>query len=341
MNSVIAKTGFDAWTGQLVRRLRRKYNDQCITILTYHSVSRKESIFTAGTNLRHHPREFERQIEYLSDQYNLMSLRDLAAALGRSEQPRRAVVLTFDDGYADSIRLALPILLRRRIPMTLFPVASVIGNRDLLWQHKLAWLIASGHEALVWDALRAEGWNVVGECGPLAEYVRRNYRSKLPSVLETLLNAVGASGAALAAEHRPYIEAEQIAEADPEFVEFGNHTDTHPVLSALTIREQNAEITVAQRKLRELTGRPPLAFAYPFGLKPHYTEDTARLVRDTGHHTALDMRRRMNVGGVDPFELSRKPAIRGPQSEFEKTIEDWPANALMAPPGDAQGRDGD
>ncbi len=41
----------------------------------------------------------------------------------------------------------------------------------------------------------------------------------------------------------------------------------------------------------------------------------------------MDMRRRINAGPVDPFELSRKPATSGSQVEFEKMMEDWPVNA--------------
>ncbi|MCG8405630.1 MAG: polysaccharide deacetylase family protein [Phycisphaerales bacterium] len=325
MTSVLTKTRFDTWTGRMVRGLRRRYNDHCTTILTYHSVCGQNSVFTAGTSLRHHPREFERQIDYLAEHYNLFSLRELVAMLERGEQPSRAVVLTFDDGYADAIRQAMSILYRRRIPMTIFPVTSVIGNRDLMWQHKLAWLVAEGHTSRVWDGLKAEGWNVNETDDSLVDYVRRCYRPVLLEVLESVVRSVGTSGRALAEEHRPYLESEEIAEADPEFVEFGNHTDTHPVLSALTIGQQMAEITAGHRHITELTGQSPLALAYPFGLKRHYDEDTKRIAANTGHRAVLDMRRRLNTGLVDPFELSRMPAPSGSQVDFEKMVEAWPA----------------
>ncbi len=340
MNAMLSKTGFDHWTGRLVRRLRRHYNDQCITILTYHSVSHEDSVFTAGTRLRCHPQDLEREAEYLAEHYNVMRLSDLVTMLEQSEQPSRAVAITFDDGYGDAIRQAMPILFRRRIPMTIFPVTSVVGNTELMWQHKLAWLVASGYESLVWDALECEGWSVPdapedsdkANHEPIDDFVRRNYQPHLPQVLESVLATVGTSGLALASRHRPYLEIDEIAAADPEFIEFGNHTATHPVLSALTVRQQSAEIEDARQKLTEWTGRPPATLAYPFGLKPHYSEDAKQLARNTGHRAALDMRRRMNVGLVDPFELSRKPTGDGSQKEFEMMIEDWPANARHSPP---------
>jgi peptidoglycan/xylan/chitin deacetylase (PgdA/CDA1 family) len=327
LNALLTRTDFDAWPGRLVRRLRRRHNDQCVNILTYHSVAKEGDVLTDGTGLRHHPAEFERQTEYLVEHYNPISLRELVAELERGETPQRAVVITFDDGYADSIRHALPILRRRRIPMTVFPVTSIIGNTDLMWQHKLAWLKANGHAAIVGEALKAEGFPPRDEAEPLTAFVRRCYRADLPEILEAVLRTTGRSGPRLAAALRPYLEPEEIAEADPEIVEFGNHTHTHPILSALSAERQEDEIRTARDTVLSLTGAAPVALAYPFGLKQHYNAVSIRIARETGHYAALDLRRRINAWPVDPFELSRKPAPSGSPIEFEKMIEDWPADA--------------
>ena len=333
MNAMLMKTEFDAWTGRLVRRLRRPRNTQCIHVLTYHSIAREDSVFTRGTTLRLDPAAFERHVDYLAEHYTPIRLSELLAALARGDRLHQAVVMTFDDGFADTMRRAYPVLYRRRIPMTVFPVTSVIGNTDLLWQHKLAWLEAEGYERKVLEAMQAEGFPSRTDDEPLADYARRNYRADLPEILEGVLRSTGHRGARLAAALRPYVEAEDLAEADPEFVEFGNHTHTHAILSALTPEQQRKEMTTARETLTALTGVTPIALAYPFGLKSHYNADSRRLACETGHRAALDMRRRINAGPVDPFELSRKPASCGTPLEFEKMMEDWPENAAAGVPG--------
>lgn len=329
MNAMLMRTDFDAWTGRLVRRLRRPRNTQCIHILTYHRIAREDDVFTQGTTLRLDPTVFERQIDYLAEHYNPVRLSDLIDALARGEQPRQAVVITFDDGFADTIRRAYPVMYRRRIPLTIFPVTSVIGNTDLLWQHKLAWLLAEGQERKVQEAMQAAGFPSRPDDDLLVDYARRHYRADLPDLLEEVLRASGHSGPRLAAALRPYVEPEDLAEADPELVEIGNHTHTHPILSALTPEQQQTEMSSARAALTGITGRAPAALAYPFGLKFHYNADSKRLVRETGHQAALDMRRRVNTGRVDPFELSRKPAACGSLISFEKMMEDWPENASL------------
>jgi peptidoglycan/xylan/chitin deacetylase (PgdA/CDA1 family) len=333
MSAFLRKTEFEAWPGRWVRRLRRRRNDLCINIVAYHSITPETSVFTDGTDLRHDPAEFERQLDYLTGHFMPVSLGDLITELEDGRTPQRAVVVTIDDGFADSVRQAAPILFRRRIPVTIFPVTSVIGNVDLMWQHKLAWLVAAGHEPLVRGALQAERYPAPDEGESLVHFTRRCFRADLPDILECVLRRTGNTGRELAGRMRPYLEPEEIAQADPQFVDFGNHTHRHPVLSALTPDQQLREIATAKDALAALTGRLPLALAYPFGLKRHYTDDSRRLARETGHRAALDLRRRINFGRLDPFELSRKPALRGSQVDFEKLMEDWPANAPLPPPG--------
>jgi len=61
--------------------------------------------------------------------YRIISLPDLVAHL-RSDRlpPGRAVVVTFDDGYADNYHLAFPILRKLRIPATIFLVSRAVGG---------------------------------------------------------------------------------------------------------------------------------------------------------------------------------------------------------------------
>ncbi len=329
MSNLIAKAGFDTWTGHFVRRIRQRYNDQCVNVIAYHSISNRPSLLTAGTMLRHSPAEFERHLNYLAEHYSPISLRALVDALATGDLPRRALVITLDDGFADSIRQAAPILARRRIPATIFPVTATIGNRDLLWQHKLTWLVSQGHEEKFFEAARGESYPIRKPGESAESFAREHYRADLPDLLESLLRRVGSSGSKLADELRPYLDEEEIAQAEPELVEFGNHTHTHAILAALAPDQLRREIVTARDLLSSLTGRPPVALAYPFGLKRHYNAESRRIAVETGHRAALDSRRRVNGHDTDPFELSRKPAPTGSQLLFEQLIEDWPADISM------------
>lgn len=74
---------------------------------------------------------FHRQMIWLRlRRYRVISLSELVDAFRNNRlPPARAVVVTFDDGYADNHAVALPILRRLRIPATVFLVSGAVGGK--------------------------------------------------------------------------------------------------------------------------------------------------------------------------------------------------------------------
>ncbi len=99
-----------------------------VPILMYHRITE----MPAGSLERYavSPRSFAGQMEYLHHQgFATVSLGDLVAhyQLGR-DLPRKAVAITFDDGYLDNYLYAFPTLRRYGFTATIFQVASCIGG---------------------------------------------------------------------------------------------------------------------------------------------------------------------------------------------------------------------
>ncbi|WP_204421184.1 polysaccharide deacetylase family protein [Burkholderia sp. MS455] len=110
------------------------------TILVYHRFSA-----TADDSMTVRVVTFEAQLRYLHEHgYHFVPLRDIvnwirdpAAVL-----PSRPVALTLDDGHRSVFEALLPIVLRDRLPVTLFIYPSAISNASY---------------ALTWDQLRTLG----------------------------------------------------------------------------------------------------------------------------------------------------------------------------------------
>lgn len=86
-----------------------------LVVLTFHRVSDQ---YTNGWTTR--PAEFVRQIDWLRKRYELISLEEVQERVRRGWNTRTAVAITFDDGYAENCQLALPLLIRWKIPCTYF-----------------------------------------------------------------------------------------------------------------------------------------------------------------------------------------------------------------------------
>lgn len=85
---------------------------------------------------------FARSLGFFRRHYNVVTLQQvLAARRGGTPLPPRAMLLTFDDGWADNVDHALPELQRAGLPGLMFVVADAVGRRQPFWQERLiaAW----------------------------------------------------------------------------------------------------------------------------------------------------------------------------------------------------------
>ena len=91
---------------------------------------------------------FEAQLSLLRNAgYQAMSLDDLWAGLVRhAPVPTRRVVLTFDDGYADSYTVVFPLLRRYGFVGTFFVVTSSVGTKDHLTVAQIRKMAQAGME---------------------------------------------------------------------------------------------------------------------------------------------------------------------------------------------------
>src|SRR5262245_7744000 len=79
------------------------------------------------------PEFFDAHLDVLSHDAHLVRLSDLAEFAGTTELPPRSVALTIDDGYADSLEAAAPIMDRYEAPATLFLVAGRSADAVFWW----------------------------------------------------------------------------------------------------------------------------------------------------------------------------------------------------------------
>ena len=94
----------------------------------YHAVAEHPRASTRRLSVT--PRSLEEQLAYLVGHgFTGMTFSDLADAFRTGKAvPKRSVVLTFDDGYADFAREAWPILRRHNFPATVFVTTGWIAD---------------------------------------------------------------------------------------------------------------------------------------------------------------------------------------------------------------------
>ncbi len=133
---VILAAGVLAW----VLYMRPRY---VLPILMYHSVN---PVALPADRLVITPGAFERQMRFLAERgYRVITVEEAAAFIAQKRSlPKRAVCVTFDDGFKDTYTYAFPILKRYGIRATLFVIVREVGRADRVSWDEVREMSASG-----------------------------------------------------------------------------------------------------------------------------------------------------------------------------------------------------
>jgi peptidoglycan/xylan/chitin deacetylase (PgdA/CDA1 family) len=101
------------------------------SVLVYHTISSPVEPMLADADIS--PERFERQLRWLSRWRRVVPLVETL----RARANRRLVAITFDDGYRDNLTVALPLLEKFNLPMTLFVTAGFLGREGYLSEDDL------------------------------------------------------------------------------------------------------------------------------------------------------------------------------------------------------------
>src|SRR3989344_2717645 len=74
------------------------------------------------------PENFRAQIKFLKENFKIIPLVKLVQDIRTKKVKNNSIAITFDDGYADNLYNALPILEEFRVPATIFLTSGYINE---------------------------------------------------------------------------------------------------------------------------------------------------------------------------------------------------------------------
>ena len=85
----------------------------------------------------------------------------------------------------------------------------------------------------------------------------------------------------------------------------GNHTWSHPLLSRLTIDEQENEIGKNHEWLNSMINRSVKSISIPYGKLDSFNEDTISVLSKLSYESSYVTERGINVGRRNPYYIFR------------------------------------
>jgi peptidoglycan/xylan/chitin deacetylase (PgdA/CDA1 family) len=292
-------------------RLASPFTGHGVAIVMYHSVMNNPSSaeMTLG-GIIHSSQVFRGQMELVARHFNAVSLDDVLLFLTANKTlPPRAVVITFDDGYADNYQAANDILKPLGIPAVFYVTVDCVERQRLPWPSLLRhafltskqdnWFELDGKQwALGSTEQRTQAFNRASEhCSKLSGRPQDEY-------VESLRQQLGTD------PPRPLprlmMTWEEVRGLARSGHTVGSHTLTHPNLAYITENEARTELLGAKNKLEQELAAPVIHFSYPCpALQPHWGDRTVRASREIGYRTAVTTNGGLVRRHHDPLSLRR------------------------------------
>jgi peptidoglycan/xylan/chitin deacetylase (PgdA/CDA1 family) len=280
------------------------------------------------------PKHFAEQMEVISKHANPISLGKLVQHLKEDSLPPKSIAITFDDGYADNLYQASPILEKYQIPATIFVCTGYAGKE--FWWDELERLIISsqtnlqtlhlqaGENQFVWN--QAEVSHGAADLKSRRQFLHAVYRFLLPldiinqiHLLDLIRNWSGISSNEFSTP-RAMNDQELLDFSKNSLIEIGAHTRHHPILPNLSLKRQKEEIYSSKRDLEELLGMQVEGFAYPNGKA---MESTKQIVRELGFSYACTSLHDVLRSGTNLYELTRLWQKNVDGDRFKKGLRLW------------------
>ncbi len=232
----------------------------------------------------------------------------------RSDQGRRFVAFTFDDGYRDNVTNALPVFAAHDAPLCIYTVTGVLDRTIDYWWGALARLVET-HDTLDLQPLGLPGTvSTASWTDKQAAYLRIEQW-----VHEDLERRSSAVSAWCTTHHgldaRRLLDEDALgwddlrALASQPLVTIGAHSQTHRRLARLHDPELQQELLGGRERLERELGRPIRHLAYPYGGPAACGDREFRVAAEAGYATAVTTRRG-NVFAEHASHLTALPRRR-------------------------------
>lgn len=274
-----------------------------LVILIYHRVLREPDLLLPSEPSA---AEFEAQMDLVAELFTVLPLREAVKRLRSGTLPRRALSITFDDGYANNLHVAQPILARRGLPATIFVAPGFLEGGRMFNDTVIEAIRRSPPEIDLSPVglgmlqlsdvatRRAAVDTIIGKLKYLAEDQRRDVADRIAEIAGDRLST------------NLMLTPAEVLEAHREGMEVGAHTVNHPILLRADPSVARREIVQSKHRLEEIIGEPVRSFAYPNGRPQRdYDAQHVSMARDAGFEQAVSTAWGAASAGSDMMQLPR------------------------------------
>lgn len=257
---------------------------------------------------------FEKHMQYINEHYHVIALEELMKNPG----VENACIVTFDDGWYDNYKYALPVLKKYSIPATIFLATNLIGTNTWAWPDRISYYIHFAprdqvdaiinvilSQSQIKTASNVKGFPSIKSRAILVDELINYLKTMTEDARNSLMCLIDSRMEVLLCDlngQRPWMTWPEIIEMSSNNVTFGAHSHNHVILTQTNIEEAQKEIVDSKNMLLDKLGIPASMFSYPNG---NYNHELMRIIDNLGFKLAVTTRPGMLDESENPLALRR------------------------------------
>jgi peptidoglycan/xylan/chitin deacetylase (PgdA/CDA1 family) len=272
--------------------------------------------------------EFAWQIAYFKKHYHPITYQQFADwYLRGAALPSCPVLITFDDGHANNLRFALPVLQKEKVGAVCFVLTGALARCRQTWFEDAYYrlMFSTAHS---WCLRNGECWPLetseqrAAACSRFFSLCRTLSQDEQFEELKSLQSQLPVPNPDGEFRNRfEFLSADDVRQLAESGIDIGSHTITHPILSTLQSESARREIAGSKSALEQVLGRPVQAFAYPFGSPGlDFSSRDEELTRESGYSLAFAVEGGFVTRASNRFALPRIGIGRMTRAQFAATV---------------------
>lgn len=269
-------------------------------ILVYHGICLQDHLRFNTLFIK--LKAFESQLQLYKKYFNLISLDDFYQQ--KFNNDKFNICLTFDDGFANNYKYALPLLEQYQVPAAFFITGIRNAGYDILWNDILSVSYRCGPSKIVFK-------NDVFVKGMDKRYISSSTNERLVDILRSaefedkaeLIQVLDPFRSGAESDYWLQMTEEQIKTlSGSKWATIGSHGYYHNDLAKISIDSAKQEIIQSKQYLEKITGKEIKALAFPYG---SYTKEIVNETRNAGYSQLLATEFLFPDDAIDPMLRER------------------------------------
>lgn len=264
---------------------------------------------------------FDHVIGVLAKYYNFVTLEEAIAMLsGRKKIKPYSMVVTFDDGYSNNLKYAVPILQKYDVPASIFLATGFIEKRKPFWIDRLDYALQNtnvngrdfmvgGKNVTINSSDRKSFSDTYTQLRLTAKAQLRDDGKMLAELDDLAAQLENESGKSLldifeGDDWSSILTWEDVKVSSCNTIDYGAHTVDHVRLEYVSEQEARKQIQKSKEMIEQALGKKCSNFCYPNG---SYNQVVSGYIKEAGFQSALTSDVGLNSVGDDLYTLKRIP----------------------------------